>query len=148
VTKFPYILAAIGLGGLIALQPALNADVARRIGTPVGATFLSILVSFSLSAIYMLAMRQTLPLAALPTLPWYLWFGGVIGFIFVIGALWVAPVLGGALLFAAIVLGQMIAAVVADHFGVGGYPVQGLDPWRIGGIVLVLAGVLMFQRSL
>ena len=107
---------------MIALQPGLNADVARRLGTPVGAAFLSILVAFVLSALYIVISRHPFPLGAIAAMPWYLWLGGLFGFAFVAGTLFVAPVLGGALLFAAIVLGQMIAATLADHFGVAGYP--------------------------
>ncbi len=147
MTRLPYLMIAVVLGGLIAIQPALNADVARRIGTPVGAAFMSILISFSLSAVYLLVTRQTFPIATLAAVPWYLWFGGVIGFLFVIGALSVAPFLGGALLFASLVLGQMVAAVIADRFGIGGYPVQPISLWRIGGVVLVVAGVFVFQRG-
>jgi transporter family-2 protein len=59
----------------------------------------------------------------------------------------VVPVLGGALLFAAIVLGQMIAATVADQFGVAGYPGHSIDVYRILGIALVVAGVFLFHRG-
>ena len=147
MSRLPYLLAAVALGAIVAFQPGLNAEVARRIGTSVGAAFVSIMISFALSAAYLLVTRQTFPVSALASLPPYLWLGGVIGFLFVIGALYVAPVLGAAVLFAAIVLGQMIAAVAADHFGVGGYPAQGIDLQRIGGIVLVVAGVFLFQRA-
>ncbi len=118
MSRFPALLIAVSLGLMVALQPGLNADVARRLGNPVAAAFLSISISFALSAIYLLVTRQGLPVAALAGLPWYLWIGGVIGFVFVVGGLSVAPVLGGALLFAAIVLGQMIGAILADTFGI------------------------------
>ena len=147
MSRLPALLIAVSLGIMIALQPGLNADVARRLGTPVGAAFLSISISFTLCAAYVLATRQGFPIATLPTLPWYLWIGGVIGFVFVVGGLSVAPVLGGALLFAAIVLGQMIAALVADQLGIGGYAAREIDPYRIAGVVLVVAGVFLFQRA-
>jgi len=147
MSRLPHLLIAVSLGAMVALQPGLNADVARRFGTPVGAAFLSISISFTLCAVYVLVTRQGFPLAALPGLPWYLWLGGVIGFVFVVGGLFVAPVLGGALLFAAIVLGQMIAALFADQFGIGAYAARDIDLSRIAGVVLVVAGVFLFQRS-
>ena len=115
MTRLPALFIAVSLGIMIALQPGLNAEVARRLGTPVGAAFLSISTSFTLCAIYILATRQGFPIAALPSLPWYLWIGGIIGFVFVVGGISVAPVLGGALLFAAIVLGQMIGALAGAY---------------------------------
>jgi transporter family-2 protein len=147
LSRIPYLLAAVALGAIVAFQPGLNAEVARRLGTPVGAAFVSIMIAFALSAIYLVVTRQAFPVSALASLPPYLWLGGVIGFLFVIGALYVAPALGAAVLFAAIVLGQMIAAVAADHFGIGGYPVRSIDVARIGGIVLVVAGVFLFERA-
>lgn len=147
LTRLPALFVAVSLGIMIALQPGLNADVARRLGTPVGAAFLSISTSFTLCAIYILATRQGFPISALPSLPWYLWIGGVIGFVFVVGGISVAPVLGGALLFAAIVLGQMIGALLADQFGIGAYAAREIDVYRIAGVVLVLAGVFLFQRA-
>jgi transporter family-2 protein len=80
-------------------------------------------------------------------MPWYLWFGGSIGVIFVVGTLWIAPVLGAALLFASMVAGQMIMATIADLTGLAGYQSHGFDPWRIAGVILVLAGVWAFQRA-
>ena len=42
LTRLPYLFLAVALGAMIAIQPGLNADVARRLGTPVGAAFLSV----------------------------------------------------------------------------------------------------------
>ena len=145
--KLPYILAAIAIGGVLTLQPGLNADVARRIGSPFGAGVVSISVSLIVSALFLLAIRQPVAWAGLTSMPLHLWLGGTIGVIFVIGTLWLAPILGAALLFAAVVAGQMIVATFADWFGFGGYQGQSLDPWRIAGIALVLAGVFVFQRA-
>jgi uncharacterized membrane protein YdcZ (DUF606 family) len=41
----------------------------------------------------------------------------------------------------------MIASVAADYFGVGGYMARDIDPLRIAGVVLVVAGVFLFQRA-
>ncbi|HMN84648.1 MAG TPA: DMT family transporter [Bauldia sp.] len=145
--KLPYVLAAIAFGGLIALQPGLNADVARRIGTPFGAAFVSTSVAMVCAVAYMAIIRPPLSVAGLTGMPWHLWLAGVIGFGFVVGALWLAPILGGAALFASLVAGQMLMAIAADHFGFGGYREHAVDLWRIGGLVLVVAGVWMFQQS-
>jgi transporter family-2 protein len=147
LSKLPYILLAVLVGGLLAIQPALNADVARRIGNPLGAGLISILVSFVVAAAVLAASRQPVAWGAVATMPWHLWLAGVLGVAFVVGALWLAPVLGGSLLFASVVAGQMISATIADTVGVGGYQANAFDPWRIVAIALVLAGVWLFQRT-
>lgn len=145
--NIPFLLAAIAVGGTIALQPMLNAEVARRVGSPVVAAFLSITVSFLLCSAYILVTRPTIHWASVVSLPWYLWIGGTIGFLFVVASLWLAPVLGAAALFGAIVAGQMIMATLVDWTGLGGYEGHSFDPMRIVAIVLVLAGVVIFQRT-
>ena len=147
LSKLPYVLTAIAIGGVLTIQPALNADVARRLANPLGAAMVSIFVSFILSLVIVLGSRQSIAWGALASMPWYLWLGGTVGVIFVLGTLWLAPVLGAALLFASVVAGQMIMATIADLTGFAGYQSHGFEPWRIAGVVLVLAGVWAFQHA-
>jgi transporter family-2 protein len=145
--KLPFILVAIAIGGVLTLQPGLNAEVARRVGNPFGAGVISIFVSFAVAVALFLSARQNVTWGAALSMPWYLWLGGTIGVIFVVGTLWLAPILGAAVLFVCMIAGQMIAATLADAIGFGGYQAQAFDPWRIAGIGLVLAGVWIFQRA-
>jgi transporter family-2 protein len=144
--KLPFVLAALAIGGVLALQPGLNAEVARRISSSFGAGVLSICVSFALVLLLFLSTGQGAFWSAALSMPWYLWLGGTIGVVFVVGTLWLAPILGASLLFVCIIAGQMITATLVDAIGFGGYPVQAFDPWRIAGIGLVLAGAWLFQR--
>jgi transporter family-2 protein len=47
----------------------------------------------------------------------------------------------------AVMTGQIVGSIVMDHFGVAGYSVRPVSPERIGGVVLLLMGVLLIQRS-
>jgi transporter family-2 protein len=145
--KLAYIFIAIVLGGLLVLQPGFNADVARRIGSPLGAGVISIFVSVVVAAAVLILSRQSVEWGSVASMPWHLWLAGVIGVVFVMVALWLAPILGGSVLFAAVVAGQMIGATIADQVGVGGYQAHAFDPWRIVAIALVLGGVWLFQRA-
>jgi transporter family-2 protein len=147
VPKLPYILTAVAIGGVLSLQPGLNAEVARRLANPLGAGLVSICVSFVLSLTIVLGSRQNVAWSGLGSLPWYFWLAGSIGVIFVIGTLWLAPILGAALLFSSMIAGQMLAATIADVTGFAGYQSHGFDPWRIVGVVFVIAGVWVFQRA-
>jgi bacterial/archaeal transporter family-2 protein len=146
VSRLPFIIAAVAIGGIISLQPGLNADVARRLGNPMVAVFFSTAVAFLLAALYILLTRQPIAWSAVAALPWYLWFAGLIGFFFVLGTMWLAPILGAALLFAAVVAGQMIGATIWDQIGIAGYQGQSIDPWRLAGIAFVLVGVWLLQK--
>jgi transporter family-2 protein len=144
--KLLFILTSIAIGGVLALQPGFNAEVARRLGNPFGASVVSICVSCVLSIVLFLVVRQRVSWAAALSMPWYLWLAGAIGVVFVLGTLWLAPILGAALLFVCMIAGQMIVATLADAIGFGGYHAQAFSLWRIVGIGLVLAGVWLFQR--
>jgi transporter family-2 protein len=147
LSRLPYILAAVAIGGAIAVQPGLNAELARKVGSAFGATFLSVTLSFVIALIAFLIVRPPLSLGAISSVPPYVWVNGFIGFGFVVGTLWLAPVLGGAALFASIVAGQMIVSMIADHYGFGGYRTVDIDVWRVAGAALVVGGVLVFQRG-
>jgi transporter family-2 protein len=147
VQKWLYILVAVTIGGTIALQPGLNAELARRVGSAFGAGVLSVFVSFALVLIIFLATRSTFSVSGVTSMPFYLWIGGAFGVLFVVGTLWLAPHLGAGLLFAAIVSGQMIVAFLIDLRGFGGIAAAGLSPWRVVGVILVIAGVVAFQRA-
>jgi transporter family-2 protein len=144
--KLRFVLAAFAIGGVLALQPGLNAEVARRLGSLFGAGVLSICVSFALVLALFLALGQGASWSASLSMPWYLWLGGAIGVVFVVGTLWLAPILDAALLFVCIIAGQMIIATLVDAIGFGGYQAQAFDLWRIVGIGLVLAGAWLFRR--
>lgn len=88
MTKVPFLIAALAIGGSIALQPMLNADVARRLGNPFAAAFISISVAFVFALVYVVGTRQHFAWPAIASLPWYLWLGGTIGVAFVAGTLW------------------------------------------------------------
>ncbi|CAN5161283.1 hypothetical protein BH10PSE9_BH10PSE9_04870 [soil metagenome] len=147
MSRLVYVVVAILIGGLLALQPGFNADVARRIGSPLGAGLISIFVSLLVAGAVLVVARQPVAWSAVLSMPAYLWLAGVLGVAFVVGALWLAPILGGSLLFAAIVAGQMISTTIADQVGIGGYQAHAFDPRRIVAIGLVLAGVWLFQRA-
>jgi transporter family-2 protein len=147
VQKWLYILVAVTIGGTIAVQPGLNAELARRVGSVFGAGVLSVAVSFTLVVLIFLATRSTFSVSGVTSMPPYLWLGGTFGVLFVVGTLWIAPTLGAGLLFAAIVSGQMIVAFLIDLRGFGGIEAAALSPWRVAGVILVIAGVIAFQRA-
>ena len=54
--------------------------------------------------------------------------------------------IGGATFLALIVAGQMLMALALDHYGWLGFPVRPVDAWRVGGAVLVIAGMFLLAR--
>ena len=71
---------------------------------------------------------------------------------FLLGAMYVAsptvlgPRLGAAALLAFTLAGQMLAALIVDHYGIIGFPQSPLTPSRVLGAALLVAGVLLIMR--
>jgi len=144
----PYMLAAAVLGALVAFQPLVNAILARAIGSPYGAAAISIAVA-GLGALAMVAVtgRGDISRAALAGVPWWVYFAGLIGTVFVAGGVVIAPVTGALLFFACVVAGQLGGAMLADHFGWLGVAVRPISLVRLAGLALVLGGAVLVQRG-
>lgn len=141
------VLLALGLGVLLPVQAGVNAQLRSTLGAPVAAALVSFLVGTAALAAGVLVSRAPLPIgSAWAASPWWHWVGGLIGALYVAGAIVLAPRLGAATLIAAVVAGQMLASLLLDHFGWVGFPVHEVTPLRLAGAGLIVAGVLLVQR--
>ncbi|MCF3932923.1 DMT family transporter [Acuticoccus sp. M5D2P5] len=144
-----YMLAAAILGALISVQPAMNAVLARALQSPIGASTISVFVAFLSAVVLFLVMGRSADFsrAALTSVPWWIYLAGTVGAIFVAGGVTIAPVIGALMFFVCVVAGQLIGAMVADHFGAFGLQLRPITLMRILGLGLVLAGAIMVQRG-
>jgi bacterial/archaeal transporter family-2 protein len=142
-----FLLMALAAGVLLPVQAGLNAQLRSALGTPVAAALVSFLVGTASLSLVALLLRTPLPLgrAWAVTSPWQ-WSGGVIGAVYVLAAIVLAPKLGAATLIAAVVAGQMITSLLLDQYGLVGFPVHPLTLVRVLGAALVIAGVILIQR--
>lgn len=141
-------IAAIAVGALISVQPPLNAILARAVGSPFSASAISILIALiSILVLLVFTGRGDLSAAALRSVPWWVYLAGVVGAIFVASGVVIAPVTGALLFFVCIVGGQMLGAIIADHFGAFGLQVRPVSVQRLLGLALVLAGALLVHRG-
>ena len=141
-------LAAAGAGVLLIFQPLMNAILARAIGSPFGATLVSLVVSVT-GALLMVAItgRGTMTRETLSAVPWWVFLAGLVGLIFVLAGVTIAPVTGALVFIVCVIAGQLVGALVADHFGRFGIAVRHVTPSRLAGLALVLAGAFLVQRS-
>jgi transporter family-2 protein len=142
-----FLLLALAAGVLLPVQAGLNAQLRSALGSPIAAALVSFLVGTAGLATIALLLRTPLPLgrAWTATSPW-LWSGGLIGAVYVLAAIVLAPRLGAATLIAAVVAGQMITSLVLDHYGLVGFPVHSMTLVRLLGAGLVIAGVILIQH--
>jgi transporter family-2 protein len=133
-------------GAMTAAQPPTNAVLAKASGSPIFAALLSFAVGTAVLIALMLALQPRLALSPLRDVPWWAWAGGFYGAFFVAVGAYAAPRLGIASLVTIAVAGQLIAALLIDHFGGFGLDRAPISAGRVLGILLVLAGVVLVRR--
>jgi transporter family-2 protein len=129
------------------VQSSINGQVRLRLGDPWQAALFSTSVStISLFVVATISSRRLVPpLGRIAEGPWWLWSGGLLGACIVAASLFLVGKLGSGVLFALLVTGQMLAAMVMDHYGLLGLPVHHVNGQRIAGAVLLLAGVALIR---
>lgn len=143
-----FLAFALLAGMLLPTQAGINAQLAKQLGNPL----LAATISFSLGTLALLLLtamsHPTLPTSErLIQIPWYFWLGGLLGVMYLTATIILAPLLGAASMIGLIITGQMLAAIALDHFGLVGFPIHPLSPGRLIGGVLLVAGVILVQRT-
>lgn len=143
-----YLFVALGLGAIISMQPAINAQMAIRLGSPLAAAMCSIVISLVMIVVAWTTLgRVPISWPRLLSLPWWVLIGGAAGALFVLGGIMAAPRLGVAVFFTCVVLGQVIGAAILDQFGAFGLDRQPISWSRLLGILLVVAGAAITQAQ-
>jgi bacterial/archaeal transporter family-2 protein len=142
-----FLLLALLAGALLPTQAGVNLQLRVMLGHPLAATLVSFVVGTLALAAVVTGLRVPLPLgAAWSRSEWWHWLGGLLGAIYILATIVVAPRLGAATLVAALVAGQMLASLALDHFGWVGFAVHPVNPWRLAGAALIVGGVVLVRR--
>lgn len=142
-----YILLALVAGAMMPTQAATNNKMAMIVDSPILSAFISFVVGTVALLAYVLISGAPLGnLASVREAPAIAWVGGLLGAFFVTAAVTLVPRLGVAMTFSLIIAGQMLVTLVIDHFGLLGVPVKEVSLARVGGILLITAGVVLIRR--
>lgn len=138
---------ALLVGALIPFQAAANAHAGRTLGHPFWGAALSLGISLLVTLpILALAKAPQPNLAGALQGPWWLWIGGVLGALYVASTTVLVPRLGAGNFLVAVIAGQMVTAIVIDHFGLMGLETRPLSLTRVAGVLMMLGGVLLVQK--
>ncbi len=145
--KYVLTTIAILIGGLLAVQGSINSQLGGFLKHPIQASFTNFLVGTICLFILNLILRTEVPKAeVLSQIPVYLFFGGILGAIFVSSVVILIPKIGVATMLGATIGGQMIVATVIDHFGWFSVNPQPVSIGKIAGILFIIVGVFFIQR--
>ena len=134
-------------GSALAVQFSVNAQLRTFVGGPVVAAAISFLIGTLALVVASLVFRQSWSLAtAVASAPWWVWAGGMLGAFYVLATVILIPRIGAATTVGMILAGQVVAAVLIDHFGWLRVPMHELTFPRVAGAALVVVGVALVQR--
>jgi bacterial/archaeal transporter family-2 protein len=144
--KFLWIIIALASGAFLPLQAGLNTKLGKAIASPVHASIISFMVGVITVFVYIQLTSQPVSWAGVKTAPWYAWMGGVLGAFYVTAIVLAFPKIGPALTFGLVVAGQMFIAILLDHFNILVAQQHPVNLWRVLGIVLIIAGVIIIRK--
>jgi transporter family-2 protein len=131
----------------LTLQIGMNSQLRRSLGSAYPAALVSFLVGTVALVLLVLVTRTSVPSRdTLAAIPWWAWFGGLLGAFYVAISTIVAAELGASSLLALVIAGQLAMALVIDNYGWLGLPVNPLTWTRVLGVALLGAGVWLVAR--
>lgn len=142
----PYALGiAAGLG--LSVQVGMNTQLRRTLESANLAAWISFMVGTLALCALLVVTRAPIPgRETLAAVPWWAWFGGMLGAFYVAISTVVAAQLGATSLLALALLGQLATAIVIDHFGWLGLPQNPVTAMRLAGVGVLALGVWMITR--
>lgn len=134
-------------GACLPLQAGINGLLAKQVSSVMAASLVSFAVGTLALLIMVLAQREMPSLGALKGLTWWHWSGGFLGVMFIATAAFAGPKVGAVLFMALVIAGQLSMAVALDHFGWAGFRQAPISAGKLGGLLLIIAGIWLIRRG-
>ena len=146
--KLLFYLLPVFAGVAITVQTGINSQLRTSIQHPLLAAFISFIVGTIALALLLLFSRDALPsIDQYSTIDWYKYTGGLLGAFVVTVTLISVSKIGAGNMFVLIVAGQLVTAVLMDHFGVLGMKPNPVSLQKLIGIGLLIAGAWLVNKK-
>lgn len=143
-----FLALALIIGALIPIQAATNTAFNKSIGSPFVTGLMVFTVGVTALILFNLVLRTSLPgQQQLASAPWYGYLGGIIMASYVVAITVLVPRIGVGTAIGFIVTGQILCAVVIDHFGLFNVAVRAISLSRVAGMVLMIIGVYLVMKK-
>jgi transporter family-2 protein len=137
---------ALAAGTSFVVQQAVNSNLRMEIGSAWWAGFVSYLGGTIVMLTMVVFTRE--PLLSLNLIwrsSWWSWIGGLFGAIYIAISILLLPRIGAFTVVALIVIGQLAASLVFDHFGILNVPHHPITLPRIAGGLFLVAGAVLIR---
>lgn len=133
------------LGGIaVGIQSPIGNAIGKRIGAA-SSSFVAHLSGAAFSAIVLLMQRGE-NIHEIRSVPWWMFGIGLFGIILFLTINYTIPRIGASAAIALIVVGQMAAGMVIDHFGLLDVTSRPIDGTRILALLLLLGGGYLMAK--
>lgn len=135
-------------GAIFAMQPPMNSLLSGALSSSIH----SALITFYTASILLLAVVLITPdnrshIISIFSLnrPWWSWLGGIIGGTFVTGFAFFAAKVGVGVLLVTSICGMLAMSLAIDKFGILGATKKQIGILQYGGLLLVIAGIVLLR---
>lgn len=146
--KILFYLLPVFAGIAITIQSGINSQLRIALQHPLLAAFISFVVGTVALGILLIFSKDALPqLSEYSAINWYKYTGGLLGAFVVTVTLLAVTRIGAGNMFVLIVAGQLVTAVLMDHYGVLGLKPNPVSMQKFFGICLLVAGAWLVNKK-
>jgi len=139
-----FVALALVAGALLAAQGPILARLAVHAGGPIQAAIVAFAIGLTALVAVCLLTGGALPRpSGVLRMPIWVWAGGLIGTSLLVLTLLAVPRIGVTTFAAAVVCGQLVAALAYDHTGAFGLELRRIEPRDLAGVALLIAGLVL-----
>ena len=118
--------------------------MAQRVGG--ASSSLIVHLGGALASLLLLIARRGEQFQEWRSLPWYMLGCGALGVILYLSLSHTVPRVGATAAIAMLIVGQLLAGMIIDHYGAFGLAPRVLDLNRIGAVIFLLIGAYLMVR--
>lgn len=145
--KTTWFLLVFLAGALLPFQAGLNAKLGKSLESPAYASIVCFAIGALAMLLYIPFSRDSMSIAGAKSASLVsILGGGIAGAVFITATMLALPRIGIATTMGLVVGGQIIAAVLLDHFGIFMTQPHHFNGFRLIGILCIIIGVAIVQR--
>lgn len=146
--KYLFYVLPILAGLAITTQAGVNNQLKLAVNNAWIAAFISFLTGTILLAMIVVAGRHPIPsVTQLKEIALYKYAGGALGVFFVTVIIFSVQRIGSANVFALVIAGQLLLALLFDHFGLLGLKQNQISLTKVLGVLLLISGAWLINRK-
>lgn len=147
--SFLWKILGVSSGMLLSLQAAINGYLGIILKSPIH----SACVSFTIGAILLIILVMVLRIPfsniynsiKLKKNPWWIWMGGLLGAMYVLGNAWLVPIIGAGQVVILALFGQLLFSALIEQFALFGALQKYISYFKIIGLTIIFIGVLFIR---